>query len=92
MRILVIGGSGFIGPFVVERLLDQGHQAAVFHRGQSVIELPAAKLILGDRNKLSQYRSAFEQFAPDVVVDMILSSGRQAREPMETFRGIADGW
>jgi uncharacterized protein YbjT (DUF2867 family) len=31
----VIGGTGFIGPWVVSSLSEQGHQVAIFHRGQS---------------------------------------------------------
>jgi nucleoside-diphosphate-sugar epimerase len=33
MRILLIGGNGFIGRFVVAALQQQGHAVAVFHRG-----------------------------------------------------------
>ena len=33
MRILLIGGNGFIGRFVVAALKKRGHTVAVFHRG-----------------------------------------------------------
>jgi nucleoside-diphosphate-sugar epimerase len=33
MNILVIGGTGFIGPPLVHVLRDQGHALAVLHRG-----------------------------------------------------------
>jgi nucleoside-diphosphate-sugar epimerase len=33
MRILLIGGNGFIGRFAVSALTQQGHAVAVFHRG-----------------------------------------------------------
>jgi nucleoside-diphosphate-sugar epimerase len=35
MKVLIIGGTNFIGPPVVRRLTDLGHQVAVFHRGQT---------------------------------------------------------
>jgi hypothetical protein len=35
MRILLIGGNGFIGRFVVAALKQQGHALAVFHRGSA---------------------------------------------------------
>jgi nucleoside-diphosphate-sugar epimerase len=81
MKILVIGGSGFIGPHLVRRLVDAGHEVAVFHRGQSNIDLPVEH-ILGDR-------SSIPAVPCDIVVDLILSSGKQARSLMSTFRGVA---
>jgi nucleoside-diphosphate-sugar epimerase len=40
MRILVIGGTNFIGPPVVAGLHQLGHTVAVYHRGQHEPELP----------------------------------------------------
>ena len=36
MRILVIGGTGFIGSHVLHNLLNRGHEVLVFHREQMV--------------------------------------------------------
>jgi nucleoside-diphosphate-sugar epimerase len=41
MKILVIGGTNFIGPPVVRRLCGMGHEVTVFHRGKSIAELPS---------------------------------------------------
>jgi nucleoside-diphosphate-sugar epimerase len=88
MRILVIGGTGFIGRFIVPRLLDAGHQVAVLQRPDSAKPLPEkVRSIRGDRRNLSQSASAVHTFAPDVVIDLILSSGRQATALMDLFRG-----
>ena len=35
MRVLIIGGTRFIGPEVVRQLHALGHQVTVFHRGQT---------------------------------------------------------
>ena len=83
MRILVIGGTGFIGPHVVRSLNAKGHEVAVLHRGQSNNDLPAEH-ILGERRDLAKLRPR-----ADVVIDLILSSAAQARQTMDTFRGVA---
>lgn len=90
MRILVIGGTSFIGPRVVRRLLEEGHDVMVFHRGQTRSdELPEVKEIIGDRQSLASYSSEFKRFAPEVVLDMILATEEQARADMEVFKGLA---
>jgi nucleoside-diphosphate-sugar epimerase len=85
MRILLIGGSGFIGPHVAAALERDGHEAVVFRRKQSVNA--RRREIVGDRQRLRDYRDQLRTLRADVVVDLILSSGRQAREAMEVFRG-----
>ncbi len=50
MRVLVAGGSRFIGRHLVEFLLDEGHDVTLFNRGQTNPELfPEAARIHGDR-------------------------------------------
>ena len=89
MRILIIGGTGFIGPFVARDLVEQGHDIAVFHRGHAQPVLPhSVRRIVGDRNDIAAHRAKFEQFAPDVVLDFLLSDDRQARALMAVVRGL----
>jgi nucleoside-diphosphate-sugar epimerase len=88
VKILAIGGTGFIGPHVIAPLQSAGHSVTVFHRGRASLAVRAPE-ILGDRNRLSEHRAAFARDQFDVVIDFILSSERQAKQLMETFRGIA---
>ena len=95
MRVLVIGGSGFIGPHIVHALENAGHDVTVFHRGTSQSQVASHKSqvvshksqVLGDRRHLADYAGQLRALKPDVVVDVILSSGRPARELVEVFRG-----
>ena len=90
MKILLIGGTGFIGPPVVRELLERGHQIALYHRGNRPNQFPGqVEQIFGDRNRLAGNARDLRRFAPDVVVDFLLSSGRQAEALMDVFNGFA---
>jgi nucleoside-diphosphate-sugar epimerase len=88
MRILLIGGNGFIGRFVMAALQQREHVLALFHRGATVAP-SGVEQILGDRMRLSASAADLTRFAPDVVIDLVMSSGAQAEELMNLFRGVA---
>src|SRR5260370_7969631 len=88
MRILLIGGNGLIGRFAVAALKQQGHALAVFHRGTTAVPAGVDE-ILGDRHQLNASAQEMKRFAPDVVIDLVISSGPQAEELMNIFRGAA---
>lgn len=51
MRLLVLGGTRFVGRPLVERALADGHEVTLFHRGHTGPELfPEAERVLGDRD------------------------------------------
>jgi nucleoside-diphosphate-sugar epimerase len=90
LRILVLGGTRFIGPFVVRRLAARGHEVVVFHRGQTHAELPeGVERILGERASIPDRVRQFAELAVDVVIDMIPMGAEDARNVVWTFRGIA---
>jgi 2'-hydroxyisoflavone reductase len=51
LRVLVLGGTGFIGPHFVRAALAKGHRVSVFSRGQRSAVLPSeVEQLVGDRN------------------------------------------
>src|ERR1700684_2921574 len=51
LRILVLGGTGFIGPYPVRYAVQRGHRVSVFNRGIRQADLPSeVEHLQGDRN------------------------------------------
>jgi 2'-hydroxyisoflavone reductase len=51
LRILILGGTGFIGPHMVRRAISGGHKVTLFNRGKSNAELfPDIETLIGDRD------------------------------------------
>ncbi len=89
MKILIIGGTNFIGPWVVRHLVTMGHDVTLFHRGKTKAELPeSVNHIFGERSQLNDFKSEFERLLPDAVVDMICYTESEARMLIDVFKGI----
>ncbi len=90
MRILVLGGTRFIGPHAVRWLVEMGHEVTVFHRGQTEALLPpSARHLHGDRQHLPDFAGDFRNFAPDVVLDMVPATEQDGKTLVSLFSGIA---
>ena len=84
MRVLLIGGTGFIGPHVASRLLERGHDVTVLHRGKTEAELPAfVHHVHADIHALPVDHSL--EF--DVVVHVYALSEADAQAAVRLFRG-----
>jgi 2'-hydroxyisoflavone reductase len=59
MRILIMGGTRFVGRHITQAAIDGGHDVTLFHRGQTGPDLfPAAGHLLGDRNSAGDLAAA----------------------------------
>ncbi|MEW6074429.1 MAG: NAD-dependent epimerase/dehydratase family protein [Planctomycetota bacterium] len=51
LKLLILGGTGFLGPHVVRHALARGHEMTLFNRGRTNAELfPELEKLLGDRD------------------------------------------
>jgi 2'-hydroxyisoflavone reductase len=86
LRILILGGTGFTGPFQVRYALSRGHKVTVFNRGRTHPgELPKeAEQLLGDRNgKLDALKG--RQW--DVVIDNPTTLPVWVRDAAQILKG-----
>ena len=68
MKILIIGGTRFLGRHLVESALARGHEVTLFNRGKTNPELfPQVETILGDREQDLDELSGREW---DAVIDV----------------------
>jgi nucleoside-diphosphate-sugar epimerase len=92
MRVVVIGGTNFIGPYVVATLHRLGHEITVYHRGQHEPELPRS--VRHIHSPLAgipvlDFPSEISAPAPDVVLHMFPVGADDARAAMARFAGVA---
>src|SRR6201995_6143184 len=80
MRVLVLGGTRFIGLALVEELLGAGHESAIAHRGEQEPEdlPPTVEHIHTARRDLDAQRDAIARFAPDAAVDLAAMTAADA--------------
>jgi len=87
MRILIMGGTAFVGRHIARAAIDAGHDVTLFHRGQTGAGLfPEATHVLGDRNSDADL-AALGGRPWDACVDVSAYLPRQVR----ALAGVLDG-
>jgi UDP-glucose 4-epimerase len=85
-RILVTGGNGYIGKFLVERLVEEGYSVGVFSKGAS--DIPNVDFFKGSILNLSDLNNAIKSFNPDVVFHLAgLTNGNSEELKSVNFVG-----
>src|SRR3989440_5510729 len=86
MRILILGGTGFTGPYQVRYALSRGHKVTTFNRGKSHPgELPAeVEQLTGDRNG---QLDALKNRKWDVVIDNPTTLPAWVRDAAQVLKG-----
>ena len=95
MRILIIGGTGHVGTYLVPRLVQAGHDVTCITRGNQQPYLPDAcwqmvEHVIVDREVEEEsgiFGDRVRAMAADVIIDMICFKVESARILVEALRG-----
>ncbi|WP_267713360.1 NAD-dependent epimerase/dehydratase family protein [Streptomyces sp. CoH17] len=87
MRLLVLGGTEFVGRAVVEAALGRGWEVTVLHRGRHAPP-PGVRALHGDRTA-SDGLAALDRGTWDAVVDTWSAAPRAVRDAARLLRGRA---
>lgn len=87
MKILIMGGTRFIGVYLTRLLAEQGHEVVLFNRGNRPVPVAGVAQIHGDRTNPDQLRNALVGQSFDVIFD---NNGRELGDTqplVELFKG-----
>ena len=87
MRVLIIGGTRFIGVYLTKILVKQGHEVVLFNRGNQPAPVPEIKQIHGDRTDPQQLKAKLSGESFDAIFD---NNGRELSDTQplaEIFQG-----
>jgi len=95
MRVVVIGGTGHVGTFLIPRLVHEGYEVVCIHRGVRKPYLPdpawkKVQLVMMDRaaeDAAGTFGQGVAALKPDIVVDMICFDPAAGRQLVEALRG-----
>lgn len=74
MRILIMGGTRFIGVYLTKMLIEQGHEVVLFNRGNRPAPVEGVQEFKGDRTSPEQLKEKLSQEHFDAVFD---NNGRE---------------
>lgn len=95
MRVVVIGGSGHIGTYLIPMLVEKGHAVINISRGERDPYVPhsawtSVQQISTDRNSEDDdgvFGARVRDLNPDVVIDLICFTENSARQIVDALRG-----
>jgi nucleoside-diphosphate-sugar epimerase len=88
MRLLVLGGTRFLGRHVATAALERGHEVATFTRGVSGEPPEGARALHGDRDDPAALPKGLDGWAPELVVDTSCQTRAAARNAAAMLGGV----
>ena len=87
MRVLFIGGTGFISTAVSRQAIARGFDLYLLNRGSRLAHMPGGHSLTADIHKPKEVRSVLQDLAFDVVVDWIAYAPDDIERDLALFRG-----
>ena len=87
MRILIMGGTRFIGVYLTKILVEQGHEVVLFNRGKKPAPVEGIQQIHGDRTDAAQIKEKLSSENFDAIFD---NNGRELSDTQplaDIFKG-----
>src|SRR6516162_9787255 len=94
-RIVIIGGSGHVGSYLVPRLVELGHEVVTVSRGTAKpyrphyawSQIENVTLDRAAEEKAGQFGTKIADLNPDIVVDMISFDLAGTQQMVEALHG-----
>ena len=86
MKILFIGGTGFISTAVSKLTIAQGHELYHLNRGRRQMDIAGVHQLTADFHQIEEARAALHGLKFDVVVDWIAYHAQDIERDLELFR------
>ncbi len=91
MKVLIIGGTGFIGKSITRLFIQCGHTVALFHRNKATSDANLSTTeIIGSRDEIIRFKNDFLSFQPDLVIDTIAYTAQDIWNLQMALKGVTD--
>ncbi|MEM6837303.1 MAG: NAD-dependent epimerase/dehydratase family protein [Cyanobacteria bacterium P01_C01_bin.120] len=87
MRVLIMGGTRFIGVYLTRLLVSQGHDVVLFNRGNKPAPVESVTTIQGDRKDAAQLKTALAGESFDAIFD---NNGRELSDTQPLIELFGD--
>jgi len=89
VRVLFIGGTGFISTAVSRQAIERGLDLYLLNRGQRSTNIPGSHSLIADIHNVNDVRAALKDLQFDVVVDWIAYKPQDIERDLALFGGRA---
>lgn len=87
MKVLFIGGTGFISTAVSRLAVEKGMELYLLNRGLRSIDIPGSHSVIADIHDRQSMLSALQNMQFDVVVDWIAFTPEDIERDLSVFKG-----